>query len=80
MDEFFITIWRDGKKIDLLDKLPIDLNTAGNLVTQAEDFVNKQLNNLGVEQNFRSQYSWKVSRKKPNGFGKVTISRNWEGP
>ena len=80
MEEFFITIRRDGKNLDVLDKLPIDLNTAGNLVTQAEEFVNKQLDKLSIEQNIRNQYSWKISRKQPNGFGKVTISRNWEGP
>ena len=78
MNEFFITIKRDGKRIDLFDKLPIELNTAGDLVAQAEDFVNRQLDDLGIEPSMRGNYSWKISRKQPGGFGMVTISKNWK--
>ena len=79
MSEFYITIKMNGKRIEIFDKLPIILNTTGNLVTQAEEFVNGQLDNLGIEQNLRSEYSWKIFRKQSNGYGMVTISRNWDG-
>ena len=79
MDKFFITIKRDGKRIDILEKLPAKLNTAGNLVEQAENFVNRKLDDLRVESGMRSQYSWKILRKQSGGYGMVTISKNWTG-
>ena len=78
MNEFFLTIKQDGKRIDVFDKMPITLNTSGNLVAQAEEFVKRQLDDLGIESSTRGIYSWKISRKQHGRYGMVTISKNWK--
>lgn len=78
MQEFFMTIKRDNQIIDIFNKTPIQLDTSRNIVEQAENFLSKHLGSLGIDQEKRSNFSWKIFKKQSNGYGMVTISRNWK--
>ncbi len=80
MRKFYISVRRDGKIFQNLEKIAFGLDPSANIVRQAEHTVSSSLDDLHVPENGREGFSWKVFSYDGYKYMFVTRSENWMEP
>jgi hypothetical protein len=77
MKKFYISVRKNNKIFQNIEKVEFDLDTSRNIVSQAEGKVNSLLAYTNVNISNDADYSWKVFSYDGYKYMFVTKSRNW---
>lgn len=75
--ELYLTVKKDGHVFGNLDKMPVIIDTARNIGTQAEEIISNYLDFFGFQQETRENIAWKIFQYKNNKYMWVTKTENW---
>ena len=79
MNQFVISVKKDGRIFNQFNKVFLNLNTSQSIVGQAEQKVVQLLSTNGLEKDSMDGMAWKIYRFDGRKYSFVSCSGNWVG-